>query len=503
MMNEKKIGVILSYLAQIISILTSLLYTPIMLKILGQSEYGLYQLVASVVAYLSLLGMGFSASYLRFYSRAKAENDEENIYRINGMFLTIFLVIAVLCVICGSAMCVNIRSIFAEGLTEAEYAKARVLMIILVLNMAISFPNNVFDCIIVAHERFFFQKTLNVLQVLLNPFIALPLLLLGYGSVGMVCVTTGLTIAKSLSNIWFCIHKLKIRFRFNNFKLGMLSEMWAFTFFIFLNSIIEQINWNVDKLLLGRFCGTIAISIYAVGSQINNMYMQLSGAISGVFVPQVYRIVSTTDSDDDLTELFIKIGRIQALIMILILTGFILFGRDFLRLWVGDGYRSSYEIALILMIPAMIPQIQNIGIEIQRARNKHQVRSIVYAGLSIGNLVISIPLTRHFGAVGAAMGTGIALLLGNVLFMNWYYKKGLHLNIRRFWKSISGFVLPTVLSLLIGVFISKGFSGRGWGTFFVGAMMYTGVYSILCYFFGCNQYEKGLLKKMMKKVAMK
>ena len=57
--NQRKIGVIMSYLAQFIQILTGILYTPIMLRLLGQSEYGLYQLVFSVVSYLSLLSFGF------------------------------------------------------------------------------------------------------------------------------------------------------------------------------------------------------------------------------------------------------------------------------------------------------------------------------------------------------------------------------------------------------------------------------------------------------------
>ena len=51
--NQRKAGVMLSYTSEAVKILSSLLYTPIMLRLLGQSEYGLYSLVHSVVAYLS------------------------------------------------------------------------------------------------------------------------------------------------------------------------------------------------------------------------------------------------------------------------------------------------------------------------------------------------------------------------------------------------------------------------------------------------------------------
>src|SRR5699024_10340785 len=149
--------------------------------------------------------------------------------------MTIFMAIAVICVLCGSVMIGNIKLIFSDGLTPQEYPTARILMGLMVFNLALTFPNSVFDAFTSAHERFFFQKMLTVFQNLLNPFLALPLLLLGYGSVGMVCVTTFLTVSKLAMNVWFSLKKLHVRFIFNGFRFGLLKEMWVFTFFIFLN----------------------------------------------------------------------------------------------------------------------------------------------------------------------------------------------------------------------------------------------------------------------------
>ena len=185
-MNQRKAGVILTYSSEAVKILSGLIYTPIMLRLLGQSEYGLYQLVASVVSYLSLLSMGFASSYMRFYSRRKAENDHEGIAKLNGMFMCIFLVISLICLLCGAIMIANVTTIFGDGLTENEYMTARTLMILMIISLAITFPNSVFDCNLIAHEEFIFQKTLSLGQSVLNPFLSLPLLLLGKGSVGMV-----------------------------------------------------------------------------------------------------------------------------------------------------------------------------------------------------------------------------------------------------------------------------------------------------------------------------
>lgn len=216
-------------------------------------SYGLYQLVYSVVSYLSLLSLGFSSSYMRFYSRYKAQRDEDGVARLNGMFLLIFTSLSIVCVLCGCVMLGNIKGIFGSGLTDSEYSTARILMALLVVNLALTFPNSVFSCAITAHEKFLFQKFLILLQNVCNPLLALPLLIMGYGSIGMVAVTTFLTLLVLVMNVYYSFHNLHIRFCFKKFQLDLLKEMWVFTFFIFINQIIDQINWSVDKFLLGRY----------------------------------------------------------------------------------------------------------------------------------------------------------------------------------------------------------------------------------------------------------
>ena len=502
-MSQRKAGVILSYISQGIQVLSGLIYTPIMLRLLGQSEYGLYQLVYSVVSYLSLLSFGFTASYMRFYSRAKAKNDEEEVSRLNGMFMVIFLVIAVICILCGTVMVGNIELIFADGLTPQEYPTARILMALMIFNLALTFPNSVFDAFTSAHERFFFQKMLVVLQNLLNPFLALPLLLLGYGSIGMVCVTTFLTVAKLAVNVWFSLKKLKVHFIFNGFRFGLLKEMWVFTFFIFLNQIIDQVNWSVGKFLLGRLSGTTAVAIFGLGAQINSMYLQFSTSISNVFVPKVNRIVATSDDNSELTKLFTKVGRVQFIILALIFTGFIFFGQPFMAFWGGEGYADSYYIALWLILPVTVPLIQNLGIEIQRAKNKHKARSIVYFCIAIANVLISIPLIRVVGTVGAAMGTGISLIAGNIIFMNWYYQKHIGLDMFYFWKSISRFIPSLVAPCIMGVLIMQFVTINSLIVLGLWIVLYAAVYCVSMYFLGMDNEEKqmvmGPIRKLIKR----
>lgn len=503
MINEKKAGVILSYLGQIVKIIVNLIYTPIMLRLLGQSEYGLYQLVYSVVSYLSLLSLGFGSSYLRFYSRYKAQKDEDGVAKLNGMFMLIFCSISIICVLCGTVMIGNIRGIFGTGLTDNEYETAKILMGLLIINLALTFPNSVFNCSITAHEKFLFQKLLILFQNIFSPFLTLPLLIMGYGSIGMVSVTTFLTFALLLSNVFFCFKKLHIRFMFQELQVGLLKEMWVFTFFIFLNQIIDQVNWSVDKFLLGRFAGTTAVAVYGVGGQINSMYLEFSTSISNVFVPKVNRIVAGSNDNEQLTKLFTKVGRIQFLVLGLVLSGFIFFGYPFVKMWAGEEYGASYAVAILLIVPVTVPLVQNLGIEIQRAKNMHKVRSIFYLFIAIANVFISVPLIKFFGPAGAALGTAISLFAGNIIFMNWYYHARIGMNMIYFWQEIAKFIPAFIAPCVVGIAIMKFINITGLVKLGVFAGVYAAVYGLSMYFLGMNEEEKQLVMGPIRKIIRK
>ena len=499
-LDQRKTGVLLTYVSEAIKILTTLLYTPLMLRLLGDNEYGLYQTVSSTVAYLSLLSLGFGSAYVRYHSRYRVKDDQDGIARLNGMFMLMFTAMSLICLIAGGVMIGNARVIFGEKLTAAEVEQAKLLMAVLILSMAVTFPNSVFNCYVTAHEKFIFQKLLIVVQNVLNPCLTLPLLMLGYGSVAVVAVSAVLTLVVFVCNLYYCLKKLGMTFAFRGLEFGLLKEMAAFTFFIFLNQIIDQVNWAVDKFLLVRMIGPATVAVYSVGAQINSLYIQMSTAVSSVFIPKVNQIVASSDDNRELTRLMTKVGRIQYVILMLILAGFIFFGKSFIGLWAGAGKEQAYYVALLLMVPVTVSLVQNLGIEIQRAKNKHKARSVVYACLAVGNVGVSIVLIPVWGVAGAAAGTAISLVLGNILFMNWYYHKKLGLDMIAFWKEILALVPATLVVCLFGGVYTWFVKVNGWLMLALSAALFAAVYALAMWLLGLNQYEKQLVRKMLRKL---
>ena len=494
-------GVLLTYVSEAIKILTTLVYTPVMLRLLGDNEYGLYQTVSSTVAYLGLLSLGFGSAYVRYHSRYRVKDDADGITRLNGMFILVFCAMSLICLAAGGVMIGNARAVFGDKLTAAELEQSKLLMAVLIISMAITFPNSVFNCYITAHEHFIFQKLLIVVQNLLNPCLTLPLLLLGYGSVAVVTVSAVLTLVVFASNLYYCLKKLGMKFTFRGLEFSLLKEMAVFTFFIFLNQIIDQVNWAVDKFLLVRMIGPAMVTVYSVGAQINSLYIQMSTAVSSVFIPKVNHIVADSDDNQALTNLMTKVGRIQYIILALILTGFVFFGKPFIGLWAGAGKDQAYDVALLLMVPVTVSLIQNLGIEIQRAKNMHRARSVVYACLAAGNVVLSIFLIPQWGCVGAAAGTAISLVLGNILFMNWYYHKKIGLDMRYFWKEILRLLPATAAVCLFGLVYTYFVRVSGWMMLALSAAVFAVVYAAMMWLLGLNSYEKQLFKKMLYKLS--
>lgn len=507
--KQLKIGSLISYLQMGLGVIISLAYTPIMIRLLGKSEYGLYNTIASTISTLSILNLGFNSGYIRYYAKYTAANDKDGIARLNGLFLLIFSVIGLVALGCGLFLSNNLHYVFSTGLIEEEYRIARILMLLMTANLALSFPMSVFQNIISAHEKFVFLKLLGLMKTVVSPLVTLPLLLIGYRSIAMVAVTIGIALFTDSLYMFYVFGRLNQRFVFNKLDKGIFVGLFAYSALIAVNTIVDQINWNVDKILLGRFRGTEMVAIYSVGYSLYAYYMTFSTSISGVFTPRIHGIVNacannTTKLKEQLTSLFVRVGRIQFLLLSLVAGGMIFFGKAFItKFWVGGDYEDAYYVALLLMLPATIALTQNLGIEIQRAQNKHWFRSVAYAIMAIINLGISIVLCQLYGAVGSAIGTAISLILCNGLVMNVYYQKQCNIDIKEFWLNIlqesKGLILPVIIGILINHFVNLG---NLW-VFLICVVTYCIVHVGSMWIWGTNDYEKELLRVPVRKIVKK
>lgn len=502
-MNQLKLGAILNYIIILLNTFVGLLYTPYMLRMMGQSEYGLYSLAASIISYLTILDLGFGNAVIRYTAKFRAENKFEEQYEMFGMFFILYLIIGTVTCFLGMGLYFNVDKIFGATMSIYELERVKIMMALLVFNLAFTFPMSIFASIITAYERFVFPRIVNIVRILLNTIVMVCLLKFGYKAIAMVIVQTIFNILTLLLNCVYCFRNLRIHIYFRKFKLPLLREVAIYSFWIFLNVIMDKVYWSTGQFVLGATVGAVAVAVFAVAIQLQNMYMQFSTAISSVFLPKVTGLVVANNDNQSISDLFIRTGRIQYIILSFVLSGFIVFGRPFISLWAGPAYNDAYIITLLFFISLLIPLIQNLGVTILQARNQMRFRSILYVIIAIVALIFQIIFAKIWGGLGCSIAVASALFIGQGVIMNIYYYRNQHIDIITFWKEIFKMSVIPAIIVCLGLLIFNRILIQSWSDLLLYICVFSIIYIPLFYRFSMNSYEREMLVNPIKRLVAK
>lgn len=498
--KQMSLGVILSYVSIVVKLATGILYTPIVLHALGQSQYGVYSLCISFIGYLTIFNAGVNAAYIRFYVQEKTVH-KENIEKLNGLFCKIFVVLSAIGFIGGVLMARFSPVIFGDKITSSEYELVRRCFLLLAFIIAIEIFSCLFKSFLTANEEFIFGKSIDVISAILAPILTLPLLLNGANCTSIIGIRLALAIIILTLDIIFCRRKLSIEFHFSKVEKGLFKDITHFMGFIFLQSIMDQLNWQIDKLILARMQGTSEISIYSVGTTFNNLYMTISAAVASVFIAEANRMVALNENQK-LNNLFIKTSRICAYVTFIIMIEYSCLGRCFIKRWAGPEYSTSYTIGFLLMFPLTFSLCLGLGQDITRAKNKHGMQIILDFLICIVNVIVSIPLALKWGAIGSAIGTFVSEIILCCIIQPIYYHKVVGLNVLKTYKSLFRILLGGIIPILYGITINNlGLIYENYASIGVHGIIMFVVYCISIYIISFDTYEKELFNKLFERIC--
>ena len=498
--NQLKAGAALNYAIIILNAAIGLLYTPYMLHKLGQSEYGLFSLVSSVISYLTLMDFGFGNAVVRYTAKYRAEGKTDEQYYLFGMLFIFYAIISVLVFAGGIIISCNAENMFDGTMNSLAIEKAKMMLIILAFNMMITFVFQIFGAIITAYEDFVFQKTIQIIRLILNTLTMIILLHSGYRAVAMVIAITVFNVISLLINLVYCKSKLKIKLKFGHFDKKLAAEIAVYAFWIFLNAIMDKIYWSTGQFVLGITSGTIAVSVFAVAINFEHIYMSFSTAINGVFLPKVTGMVANNQNVKAISDLFIKTGRIQYIIMAFVFAGFCVFGSQFIKIWAGEEYADSYYVTVMFFGALIVPLIQNMGITILQARNQMKFRSLLYIVIAFVSLIGQYFLSKIFGIFGCALSISAALILGQGIVMNIYYQKKQNIDIKAFWVEIIKMSIAPIIVSVASYFILQYIDIQSYTKLFACILIFSLVYVPSFWVFSMNNYEKELIGKPVKRI---
>lgn len=504
---NRKIGVIYSYLLMLVEIVSAMLFTPFLIRSLGQSEYGVYQLVVSITAYLTLLDLGVGNAVVRYMAKYRAENDKQKQEKFLGIATLFYGIIALIVLIIGAVLMVIFPTVFAKGLSAEEIGIGRKLLFVTILSVSFMLGTSGFANTLTAYERFSFAKGLSILLTVLKIVVSVLVLKLGAGSLGVVIVYFITTVIIRGTCAIYVFVKLKLKPCFKNLEFGFVKEIFAFSAFVFLQMVAVQINSMTDSVLLGALAKGAAttIAVYGVGAQIIQYFKTVGGHFNGVLMAGVVRLVESGANAKALQDEMVRIGRIVFMMLGMVFAVFVVNGEDFMVLWAGDGYQQSYMVAVAIMVPTMFTLVQAIGNQILWAMNKHRMQAIIQIVSAVLNIILTAFLIKWNPLVGAVIGSVIALTVGDVFSMNFMFKKEIGISLLGYYKCLCKGILPSLLlSAAAGLLFDLiGLSKHGWLGFVVNCGVMVAVYGIFMLWFGMNSSEKRMIFNIFHKILKK
>ena len=499
MRDQKAKGTIIAYLTVILQIIVQVFFTPLLIQAMGLDEYGLYETINSFGATLLIMNFGVAAIVSRNIVKFKKENNKEKLENFLAMSAIISAIICGLIIVVGMILSGNIETLYNNSLNPEQLNKAGWMFIYIVANLGIMTWRNYTSGIIVGYEKFIFGSTTKLLKQILRISLLSVLLMIGINALTIVIVDLVVTLIIITVELIYCFFKIKVPIKFHKFDKPMMKEVFLFSIASLIQTITNQINLSLDKVILGIMCTTSEVAVYSIGMLIVSVMVSILQIISGVYLPAATRLVLEKADGERFTDLIIKPGRVQSFIGCGIVFGFILIGKEFLCVWVGEKFEAVWLSTVILLIFTMLSYVSSVANVILDAMLKKMARSLILIGTAILNVIITIFLIKVMGYLGAAIGTAISMLIGNLILLNTYYKKKIKINIFRMYKEIFYGILPSaILGLLVAMPLKLLIHGN-WARVIV-----LGIVFVLCYVFtlmkwGLKEDEQKIVNSFVTK----
>lgn len=493
MYSQKKIGAFFLYASTILNTFISIFLTPFILMILGDSEYGIYRTISAFTGQLAIISFGIgtiTSVYVAKYSAdSTIENEkEEQNFLFLAINVSILISFIVLCV--GFILYFFIDNIYGKNLTASQIHLMKNLYILLVLNIAIYLFRDVFVGIVNGKEKFIYSNSIKFFRLLFRTIAIIIVLSAGFKSIGLVIIDLLISIIMVICDIIYCFVVLKVKIKYFYFDRMLFKTMFSFSLAIFFQAIVNQVNQNLDSVILGAMINPVRVATYSLALTLYVSFNSLSTAISSLFTPEASRMVVHKSNASELTKFCVKVSRYQLLLTALLTGGFIAVGRQFITMWVGVEKLDVYYIALILIVPMSIVNLLSGANSVLDAYMKRMGRSVILLITAVINVFSSIIMIKFIDYWGAAFGTAVSVLLGQIIFMSFYYKKIFGFNMKCFIKDSVKGILPCALVALVFTVPLNGCIKNNILLLIVKGIVYVLVYVVTLMKFGLTYSEK-------------
>lgn len=499
-MKNRNLGIILSYANTGLNLVCGLVLSSYFLRVLGATEYGIYQMIGSFANYLVLLEFGTGTVITRNIVAARTKN--EGAESINKNFSTIFLINIILSLIifvASIAFYFSIGTIYKNSLTPEQIVYGQKIFVFITVYLLVSFFSQTMNGLSLAFEDYSLIPLVSIVRVISRTTLLIVILFYVKYSIVIAMVDAALGLISGIFLFVYCFKKYKVSFKFKYFSKEILKVSFPLCFAIFLQTIVNQANNNVDKFIIGIKLDPASVSIYSVALYIYSMFSSLTTIPISMYAPQIVKSVNINEDKEKLTEEMIVPSRFIVIIGGAILFGFVACGRQFVSIVYGEEYIEAWIIAILLMAPMLINMSNGILINVLDALNKRMFRSFSLFITTVLNIILTIFFIDFWGMTGAAIATAICVMIGQITVMNVYYSKNIKINVLKMYKdTFKGILIYQILGAAGGYFAGMAIT-NSYLSFIAGGVTFVIIAFGGYVLFGRTENEKSAMRKFIKK----
>lgn len=479
----------------VISVIASFLITPITIHTLGDARYGAWSLVAELIGYYGLLDLGIRGAVTYYVARYSARNQDEDIRETVSSAFWLLSACGALVLLIGVGFTFAFPYLFrTEGINLTEVRHSLLIMSALI---GVSLPMNVFAGSLIGKQRFDIVTGVEVVTRVLAAIGVYVVLRAGGGLVALALIhTAGRMVCWTLT-LAACRRVLGGVFaRPAWFKMERVRDLTGYGLRNAVGQVAGMVIYRMDLTVVGIFVGIGHVTYYSIAGALISYASALCTSFTFAFTPRFTHLHSS-NADDELNRLYFFGIRVTGMVVTGLVAGMLIFGKDFIRLWLGASYVNGpwtdrSDVIMVILVLAHLPHmLQSISRQLLFAMAR--VRFLMWLNVceAVANLSLSLLLVRRYGPAGVALGTLLPMAASQLLVMPVYISRTLKIPLLHLFRK--GFSIP----LLTGVFIA----GIGiaciyvappdsWKIFFVDTFVTAALGGILCLALGFSREER-------------
>lgn len=497
-MKNRRIGIAFSYGYTVINMVCGLFLSSFLLRILGDTEYGIYQTIASFANYLVLLEFGTGTVMTRNISTCRGRNASQQeinqnvstIWTLTNFLSGVILLISVL-------FYFLIGRIYSASLLPEQITYAKKIFIFVTIYLVVSFYCQTLNGIILAFEHYSFSSIQGITRTLIRT-VTLIFLIYSYRYALLIAVVDmALSLVLFSSSLIYCLLKLKVNFRISLFSHSILRNSIPLCTAIFLQAIANQANNNVDKFLIGIRLSPESVALYSIALYIFSIFSSLTTIPISLYAPQISKEMSRGIEKKTLINHLIYPCRLVAVVGGMIIFGFISAGKQFICLLYGQSYLQAWPIAIILMFPMYLNMVNGVLINVLDFLNKRMIRSEILTVTTIANIVLTLFWLNRWGIIGAALATAVCTTLGQVIVMNIYYAKAMKIPVLYMYRQAFQGILPFLAVGAAAAFCVGNFIQGNAFSFVICGCIFLLISLVGIAFWGTTKQEKAAIQKIL------